>query len=281
MANIASIKLFLRRFARNKGALAGTFIVAVFFMAGGLAPIIAPYDPYEANLQYRLSPPDRTHWFGGDEFGRDVFSRILYGARLSILIGTLGVILAILAGVPLGLISGYFGGLADHIIMRLIDIMLAFPGILLAIAIVSVLGFGLTNVIIAIGVFSIPTYARLTRGAVLAVKNLDYITSCRALGASHIRIIFRHVLPNVLSPLIIQTTLRIATALLTASSLSFLGLGAQPPLPEWGAMLSSGRVYIRMAPHLVTFPGLAIMIVVLAFNLMGDGLRDTLDPMLK
>ena len=281
MQSVRQIRPFLRRFARNKGALFGAFIVLIFLIVGALPGLIAPYDPYASNLQNRLSAPSRDHWLGCDEFGRDVLSRIIYGARLSILIGGLGVFLAILIGVPLGILSGYFGGLAENLIMRLIDIMLAFPGILLAIAIVSVLGFGLTNVIIAIGIFSIPTYARLTRGAVLAVKNLDYITSARALGSGHLRIIFRDVLPNSLSPLIVQTTLRIATALLTASSLSFLGLGAQPPLPEWGAMLSNARVYIRMAPHLIMFPGLAIMLVVLAFNLMGDGLRDTLDPMMK
>jgi peptide/nickel transport system permease protein len=266
---------------RSRGALVGAFVVMVFLFVGAFPHLIAPYDPYMSDLQYRLSPPSGKHWLGCDEFGRDLMSRIIYGARLSIQIGTMGVFLAILIGVPLGVISGYFGGLADLIIMRIIDIMLAFPGILLAIAIVSVLGFGLTNVIIAIGVFSIPTYARLTRGAVLAVKNLDYITSARSLGSSHLRIILRHILPNSVSPLIVQTTLRIATALLTAASLSFLGLGAQPPLPEWGGILSAGRAYIRVAPHLILFPGLAIMVVVLAFNLMGDGLRDTLDPMLK
>jgi peptide/nickel transport system permease protein len=276
-----SLKTFLSRFARNKAAVLGAVIAVIFLIVGIFAPVLAPYDPYQFNLENRFRSPDFTHWMGSDEFGRDILSRIIYGARLSILIGTLGVLLAIVIGVPMGVVSGYCGGRIDHVILGIVDVMLAFPGILLAIAIVSVLGFGLTNVIIAIGVFSIPTYARLTRGAVLSVKNLDYNTSAQALGASHLRIVFHHILPNSLSPLIIQTSLRIATALLTASSLSFLGLGAQPPLPEWGAMLSNGRAYLRLAPHLATFPGLAIMIVVLGFNLMGDGLRDTLDPMMK
>ena len=271
----------LRRLKRNKMAVVGFVVISVLVICAALAPWIAPADPTEISLRQMMHGPSREAPLGRDELGRDMLSRIIYGARISLVIGLISVSIGALIGIPVGAISGYYGGKTDLIIQRLIDIMLAFPGILLAIVVVATLGVGLRNVMIAIGIVSIPIYVRLVRGSVIQVKEQEYISSARALGSSDLRIIFRHILPNCLGPIIVQSTLQIATAILWAAGLGFLGLGAQPPAPEWGTMLSRGRDFIRIAPHITTFPGVAILLSVLGFNLLGDGLRDALDPRLK
>lgn len=269
------------RFKKNKRAMVGLWMAAIFVIVAISARWIAPYDPIAQNMQIMLEPPSPSHPFGTDEFGRDILSRIIYGAQISLMIGIVGVLISVVFGVALGTIAGYFGAKADTLIMRVMDIFMAFPSFLLALAIVSVLGPGMGNLMIAIGIFSIPTFARISRGTVISVKNKEYIEAARAMGATHSLIIFKHVIPNSIAPIIVMSTLRIATAILTASGLSFLGMGAQPPTPEWGAMLSTGREYLRSAPHVSTIPGLAIMFMVLAFNMLGDGLRDALDPKMK
>ncbi|GED33621.1 nickel transporter permease [Brevibacillus centrosporus] len=271
----------LRRFRKNKRALVGFWMVVVFVGIAVFAQAIAPYDPIEQNMDVILQPPSADHLFGTDEYGRDILSRIIYGSQISLMIGIVGVLISVVIGVGLGTVSGYFGGRTDMFIMRIMDIFMAFPSFLLALAIVSVLGPGMVNVMIAIGIFSVPTFARISRSAVISVKNKEFIEAAKSMGASHARVIFKHVLPNSVAPIIVLSTMRIATAILTASGLSFLGMGAQPPTPEWGAMLSTGREYLRTAPHVSTIPGLAIMFMVLAFNMLGDGLRDALDPKMK
>ena len=266
---------------KNKTALIGFIVIGIFLFAGLLAPLIAPYDPLAADLPNRLARPSLQHLLGADELGRDLLSRIMCGARISLVIGTVSVALGLFLGAPLGAISGYYGGKIDLITQRFIDVLMAFPGMLLAIMVVSVLGVGLWNAMIAIGIVSIPVYTRLVRGSVLAIREQEYVQAARALGTSDARIILRHIVPNALAPIIVQSTLQIATAILWAAGLGFLGLGAQPPLPEWGAMLSRGRVFIRVAPHVTIVPGLAILLSVMGFNLLGDGLRDALDPRLK
>lgn len=273
--------LMVRRFKKNKRALVGLWMVVIFVVLAVFARAIAPYDPLEQDMNVILQPPSASHLFGTDEYGRDILSRIIYGAQISLMIGIVGVLISVVVGVGLGTISGYFGGKADMFIMRIMDIFMAFPSFLLALAIVSVLGPGMVNVMIAIGIFSVPTFARISRSAVISVKNKEYIEASKSMGASHARVIFKHVIPNSIAPIIVLSTMRIATAILTASGLSFLGMGAQPPTPEWGAMLSTGREYLRSAPHVSTIPGLAIMFMVLAFNMLGDGLRDALDPKMK
>lgn len=271
-------KGFWRRFKKNKSALVGGIVVLFFILVAIFGPMLVSTNPNATDIANKLQPPSAEHWFGTDNYGRDIFSRIVHGTGLTLIVGFVSVMIGGIVGVLFGIISGYYGGKVDTIIMRLMDILLAFPGILLALAIVSVLGGSLQNMIIAIGIFSVPTFARIVRGSTLSVRKLEYIDAMRALGASDFRIIFKHILPNVLSPIIVQATLRIATAVLTASGLSFLGLGAQPPTPEWGAMLSAGRSYMAESPHMILIPGLAIVLVVLAFNIFGDGLRDALDP---
>jgi ABC-type dipeptide/oligopeptide/nickel transport system permease subunit len=271
----------LRRLKRNRMAVVGLVIISLFILCAAVAPWIAPHDPIRISLRHTLREPSIENPLGRDELGRDMLSRIIYGARISLSIGLISVAIGASIGIPIGAISGYYGGKTDLIVQRIIDIMLAFPGILLAIVIVSTLGVGLRNVMIAVGIVSIPIYVRLVRGSVLSIKEQEYVSAARALGSSDRRIIFRHILPNCLGPIIVQSTLEIATAILWAAGLGFLGLGAQPPTPEWGTMLSRGRVFMRVAPHVTVFPGLAIVLTVLGFNLLGDGLRDALDPRLK
>jgi ABC-type dipeptide/oligopeptide/nickel transport system permease subunit len=271
----------LRKLRRSRLALPGLVIVLLFIIGGVCAPLLAPYDPYKNDLMNVLMPPSAEHWFGTDELGRDLFSRILYGARISLIEGLLSVMLAMLIGVPIGIVSGYVGGRTDAIIMRVIDVLLAFPGVLLAIVIISILGPGLTNAIIAVGIYTIPIFARLARGATLTVKDEPYVEAARAAGLSDLRILWRHVFPNISATLFVMATLRVAIAILTAASLSFLGLGAQAPLPEWGAMLSNSRNAMLIAPHVALFPGLATILLVFGLNLFQDGLRQVLDPKLQ
>jgi peptide/nickel transport system permease protein len=267
-----------RRFRTNKAAMIGGGMMCLFLLVALLAPWVAPYDPIAQDLYNRLSPPSFDHPFGTDDFGRDILSRVIYGTRISLRIGLTAVFIALVSGTAIGLTAGYYGGNLDQVLMRLMDLMLAFPSILLAIGIVAVLGPGLENAMIAIGVVAIPQYARLMRASTLSVREADYVQALRALGATDLRILWTAVLPNCLAPLIVQATLSLATAELDAAGLSFLGLGAQPPTPEWGAMLSGGRELILSAPWVLTYPGLAIFVTVLAFNLLGDGLRDAFDP---
>jgi len=287
-------RLTLRRLFRQRSAVIGLILLGLLLFSAIFAPFIAPYDPEKVligveNVKKRAAPcihllgcpaDQPQHIMGIDGNVRDQFSRIIYGTRVSLYVGLLTVSFAVIVGTLLGAISGYFGGLVDNLIMRVLDVVLAFPFLLLAIAIVSVLGPGLTNAMLAIAIISIPIYARVTRASVLSVREMDFIEASRALGASNWQILFGRILPNSLPPLIVVATLGIATAILDTAALSFIGLGAQPPTPEWGSMLAIERNQVFSAPHLVFFPGLAIMVTVLAFNLLGDGLRDALDPRL-
>lgn len=271
----------LRRLARNRLAMLGLAIIAIFVALAVLAPWIAPHDPLRSSFAKRLQPPSAEHWLGTDELGRDMFSRLLYGARISLRVGLISVSIGTVIGVPLGAISAYYGGWVDLIVQRVIDVMLAFPGILLAIVLVSTLGVGLENVMIAVGIVSVPVYTRLVRGSALALKRKDFVEAARAAGARDLVIIARHILPNCVAPVIVQSTLQVGSSILWAAGLGFLGLGAQPPTPEWGTILSRGRQYLLVAPHITTATGLSIMLVVLGFNLLGDGLRDALDPRMQ
>ena len=244
-------------------------------------PALAPYDPLKPAPLDRLQGPSEAHVFGTDSLGRDILSRVIYGARISILIGLISVTISLVPGTLLGLVSGYFGGRIDSLIMRLMDMLLAFPAILLAIFITAILEPNLTNTMVAVGIVYIPHYARIVRSSVLSLKEQLFVQAIAHLGGSHLRILGRHILPNALPPIIVYATLGMGTAVLQAAALGFLGLGAQPPQPEWGAMLSEGRQYIQIAPHVAAFPGAAILVLVLGFNLFGDGLRDVLDPSLR
>ncbi len=270
-----------RRVRRHPHMVVGGSVFLALVLVAAAAPLVAGTDLYLMKPQDALWPPSQQHWFGTDEFGRDLFTRIVHGARLSLSVGLVAVGIACGIGVAVGLTSAYYGGLLDLGLMRLIDLMLAFPGILLALAIVAVLGPGLTNAMIAVGITGIPSYARVIRGAVLQAKTFLYVDAARAVGVPSPVILVRHLLPNVAAPIIVLSTLNMAAAILTAASLSFLGLGAQPPQPEWGALLNAGRNWLQRAWWLTTFPGLAIMVTVLAINTLGDGLRDILDPRLR
>jgi len=270
-----------RRLRKNKAAVIGLIILVILVLVAFFADVIAPFDFTTQNLDAVLQKPNATHWFGTDNFGRDIFSRVVYGSRISLRIGFIAVGIALIIGGSMGAIAGYFGGWFDTIVMRLVDIMLAVPTILLAISIVSVLGPGITNLMIAVGVSNVPTYARVVRASVLSIKETQYIEAARAMGSKDFTIIFKHVIPNTLAPVIVQSTIGVAGAILSAAGLGFIGLGIQPPNPEWGSMLNAGRHFIRDHPHLTTYPGLAIMITILSLNLLGDGLRDVLDPKLQ
>ena len=271
----------MKALSRNKMAIVGLIILIILVFAGIFAHVIAPYDYAAQALQNAFQHPNAQHLFGTDEFGRDIFSRIIYGARMSLLVGFVSVGIAVIVGGALGAVAGYYGKRIDNIIMRLMDILLAVPQTLLAIAIVAALGTGLVNLMIAVGISSVPTYARIVRASVLTIREEEYIEAARASGTSNTKIIMKHILPNCVAPVIVQVTLGIASAILTAAGMSFIGLGIQPPEAEWGNMLSSGRDYIRGYSYMTMFPGLAIVITVLSLNLLGDGLRDALDPKLR
>ena len=273
---------FWRKFRRQRvGVLAGVFVIVLILIAV-LAPWIAPFDP-ENFFDYDQinARPSLMHWFGVDPLGRDIFSRIVWGARISLTAGFVSVAVGALFGTALGLMAGYFEGWWDRAIMRLCDVLFAFPGVLLAIGIVAILGGGMFNVIIAVAVFSVPTFARLVRGNTLSLKHLTYIEAARSIGASDWTIVARHIFPGTVSAVVVYFSLRIGTSIITAASLSFLGMGAQPPTPEWGAMLNEARADMLVAPHVALFPAIAIFVTVLAFNLLGDGLRDALDPKIE
>lgn len=272
---------FWRKFKKQRMAVVAGIFVLFLLVIAVIGPYITPYGSAEFDYDHVLEGPSSKHWAGTDAYGRDIFSRIVEGTRISLFIGLLSVLLGAIGGTILGLISGYYGKWLDSIIMRICDVLFAFPGILLAIGIIAILGPGLENVIIAISIFSIPIFARIVRSSTLNVKSTVYVEATRSIGAKHKRIIWKHIFPGTVSSIIVFFTMRLGTAILTAASLSFLGLGAQPPSPEWGAMLSGGRDYLNTAPHVTFFPGLAIFVTVLAFNLLGDGLRDALDPKIK
>lgn len=273
-------RIALERLLHNRGALLGLVILLALILAAIFAPLITHYPPVQLNPLDRLKPPSLVHWFGTDAFGQDVYTRVIYGGRISLQVGFIAVIIAVLIGVPLGLVAGYYGRWADSTVMRLVDVMLAFPGILLALVIIAILGPSLINVMIAVGVSASPTYARVVRGSVLQTKEQAYIEASRQSGARVWRTLLVHVFPNILGPIVVIATLGVANAIIAGAALSFLGLGAGPPTPEWGLMLSDGRNYLRQAWWVSTFPGLAIMVTVLSINLLGDGLRDALDPRL-
>lgn len=273
--------LVLRRLAHNRGAMLGGIILLLMVGIAILAPVITVYDPLAMAPKERLQPPGAEHWFGTDNFGRDIFARVVYGTWISLPMGLVSVGLALIIGLVGGLLSGYHGGWVDATIMRIVDVMLAFPGLLLALAIVAALGPNLVNAMLAVGISVSPTYVRVVRAAVLSERELAYVDAARAIGCSGWSILFRHLLPNTLTPVIVLSTLGVASAILTVAALSFLGLGVKPPTPEWGSMLSEARNYLRLSPWTMTFPGLAIVIAALAINLFGDGLRDALDPRMR
>jgi peptide/nickel transport system permease protein len=263
---------------RNKAALFGGILILIYVITALLAPVIFRSNPSAPNLSRALEPPSITNPLGGDELGRSILGRVIYGSRVSLLIAIGVVFVGLLMGVPLGLVSGYYGGKVDFGIQRATDTLLAFPGFLLALALVAVLGVGLKNTIISVGISMVPIYIRLVRGCALSVREQTYVEAAKAVGTRDMIILLRHILPNVMIPITIQTSLGMGTAILFAAGLGFLGIGVQPPTPEWGAMLGSGRAYLFHAPHVATFPGIAIFLAVLGFNLAGDGLRDVLDP---
>jgi ABC-type dipeptide/oligopeptide/nickel transport system permease subunit len=269
-----------RLFRRNTLAVGGLIIILVFIIIAILGPWIMPFDPIDQDLPSQLQGPSGTHWFGTDDFGRDILSRVISGTRVSLMVGLLATGIGAAVGTSAGLIAGFYPRL-DTIVMRFMDILLAFPSILLAIGVIAVLGPSLTNVMIAVGIRSIPTYARLVRATVLSVKTHEYVEAARTIGCRDSSILLKHIFPNCINTLIVVSSLQIGDAILTASLLSFLGLGVQPPTPEWGQMVNAGRGLIREAPHIATFPGLALFLVVMGFNLLGDGLRDALDPRMK
>ena len=277
----SQIKEIFKRFKRNRMAVFGLVVIILLILCALLPSVIAPFGDDDQNLSEQFIAPCLAHPFGTDNFGRDILSRVIYGCRISLLIGLISVSISCVLGVILGCIAGYYGNKVDNLVMRFIDIMLAIPQMLLAMSIVAALGIGTENLILAIAIGSVPGYARIVRGSILSVKGQEYIEAARSIGASDFRIITRHIVPNCLAPIIVQATMSIASAILSTASMSFIGLGIEPPTPEWGSMLSAGRAYLRDHWFVVTFPGVAIMLTVFAFNLFGDGLRDALDPKLK
>ncbi|KAJ49356.1 peptide/nickel transport system permease protein/oligopeptide transport system permease protein [Clostridium tetanomorphum] len=274
-------KSVLNIIIKNKAALVGMIIILLLILMALLGKFIMPYDPYVGDLSQSLQAPSSAHIFGTDEQGRDILSRIIDGTKISLRVGVTSVAIALSIGTVIGSLSGYYGGKVDMFLMRIMDIILAFPSLLLAIAFMSALGKGIDKAVIAISIVTIPEYARIVRGCILSVKENEYVQAAKVIGNNDITIIFKHILPNVMSPIIVRATLGISTAILETSALGFLGLGVEPPLAEWGSMLGAGRGYFYNAPHIVLFPGIAITLTVLAFNLFGDGLRDALDPKLR
>lgn len=272
---------FWRRFSRHKPAVVGLVTIAVLVLLAVLAPLLTPHDPMKQDLTQVLLPPSSGHLLGTDHLGRDIAARLLYGGRLSLAMGALAVGIGLALGIPLGVASGYYGGMVDMVIQRITDILLSFPTFLLALALVAALGVGLQNAILAVGIGTVPAFIRVVRGVVLVIREQPYVEAARSLGLSDAQIIWRHVLANALPPVIVQATLSMGSTILVAAGLGFLGLGVPPPAPEWGSMLGEGKQYIFSASHLATIPGLAIFVAVLAFNLVGDGLRDALDPRLR
>jgi len=270
-----------RRLRLNKAAMIGLAVLSALVVSAVFAPLIAPYDPAKMDVRERLQGPSLKHYLGTDNFGRDIFSRIVHASRISLVIGFVAVGIGAVFGGSAGAVSGYYGGVLDNLLMRVMDILLSIPQIILAIAIVGAMGANLLNLMIAVGISVLPRYARLVRASAMSLRNLEFIEAARATGASDLRIIVQNILPNCMAPLIVLSTLGVAQAILSAATLSFLGLGIQPPAPEWGSMLSAGRQFLRNAPHLTIFPGLAIVVVVMALNMLGDGLRDALDPKLR
>jgi peptide/nickel transport system permease protein len=271
----------LRRLARNRGAAVGGLVFLLVVLLALAAPVLAPHDPVRLNVVESLEAPGARHWLGTDQFGRDVLSRIIYGSRVSVAMGIVAVAISVGAGSMLGLLAGFYRGPVDLVVMRLVDVMLAFPGILLALVIIAVLGPDLKSAMIAVGISGMPLFIRVVRASTLAVRDLHYVEAAQATGCGDLRVLARHVLPNVLTPIIVLVTLGIPSAIVAGAALSFLGLGIKPPTPDWGEMLSRGRAFMGTAWWLSTFPGLAIAIVVLAINRFGDGLRDALDPRMK
>lgn len=272
---------FWIKFSKQRLALVAGIFILVLFVVALIGPLVTPYDPAAPDYDNVLAGPSAAHWAGTDEYGRDIFSRILVGTRISLLVSISAVLIGALVGTFLGLISGYYGGWLDRIIMRSADVLFSFPDLLLAIGIVAIIGPGVFNVVIAVAVFSVPSFARLIRSTTLETNASVYVEAARSMGARDRRIIWKHIFPETVSGIIVYFSMKIGTAILAASSLSFLGLGAKPTSPDWGAMLSMGRDYLSIAPHVVYFPGAAIFLTVLAFNVLGDGLRDALDPKLK
>lgn len=272
---------FLRRLRRSKFAILGGGVVGLVLLSALLAPLVAPYDPSAQNIQQMLQGPTTIHWLGTDELGRDTLSRVIYGARVSLLVGVIAVSIALFVGSALGLIAGYGRGMIDGVIMRVMDGLLAFPTLVLALAITAMLGPSLNNVMIAIGITGVPDFARIVRGQVLALRELDYVQAARSIGANDIRIMSTHILPNTMAPIIVHASIIIPGAILAEAGLSFLGLGVQPPTPSWGSMLNTARGYLEHNAWLAVAPGAAICITVLALNFLGDALRDTLDPRLR
>lgn len=280
-ASRGRLAMFIRRLLRNQAAVAGGIVVLVVFMAALAAPAVSPFAPDALDFNAYLTPPGAAHLFGTDEQGRDVLSRVIYGGRVSLRIGFIAVSIAMVSGVALGLIAGYYESWTGAFIMRWMDVMLAFPSILLALAIVAVLGSGTSPLMVAVGIASIPQFTRVAQASVLSTKEADYVQAARVIGCSAPQILVRHILPNIVAPIMVLATTGVAAAIITGAALSFLGLGAQPPTPEWGSMLSNGRIYMEKAPWMMVFPGLAIMVTVMSINLFGDGLRDALDPRLR
>jgi peptide/nickel transport system permease protein len=280
-ASTSRAAILLRRLGRNRAAVAGALIVLVIAVCAIFAPLVSPFAPNALDFAAYLMPPSGTHVFGTDEQGRDLLARVIYGGRISLRIGFIAVSIALVSGAALGLIAGYYEGWSGALIMRWMDVMLAFPSILLALAIVAVLGSGITPLMVAVGIASVPQFTRVTQSSVLATKEADYVHAARVIGCSAAQILVRHIFPNIVAPIMVLATTGVAAAIITGAALSFLGLGAQPPTPEWGSMLSNGRVYMEKAPWMMLFPGVAIMVTVMSINLLGDGLRDALDPRLK
>ena len=271
----------LRQIIDNKAMLVGCILILIFTATALFSAWLSPFDPFAQNIRLRLKPPGDTHWLGTDGYGRDILSRIIWGTRISLTVGVVAVFIGASLGILVGLVSGFFGGSVDNLLMRIIDVLLVLPTVLLALVIVAMLGPGIFNLMVAVGISNAPRFARVIRAEVLAVKKMVFVDAASALGASYVRLMSRHILPNTLASILVLSTLRVAQAITTEASLSFLGLGVAPPTPTWGSMISDGRIYLRTSPWVAIVPGVMIMLIVMAFNLFGDGLRDLLDPKLR